>query len=288
LRTCAKACSSERLTCVGVWLKPPFFASLVRYFAPMWPPLMRFLTPFQYRICAIAFDSCGHHWTLPAVNFLHNCSAVSLALVISSSIASRCCCCFCVSLHPVTACSNACSLSDSLLVVRAFSSSWLYCATILGSLHLSRCAFNGTISGGVSHLNAAAGMSTHMRQWSLGIPLPNARYPDRMVCISCNGKKMPSMGALPLLCVLGASFPCWVVTASCKPMFVAVVRTGSSLTSSFISAIIITVSPLARHCTTCSWRSSSIFFLGHGELPSFESPQTCCWYVVKCPFDLHG
>jgi len=143
---------------------------------------------------------------------------------------------------------------------------------ILGSSHLSRLAFSGTISGGVSHPNAATGMSTHISQWLLGIPLPKARYPDRMVGISCAGMKMPSIGVLPLLCVLGASFPCWVVTVSCNPIFVAVMRTGSSCTSSFILAIITMLYPLPHHCITCSCRSSSSFFLGHSEHPSVERP----------------
>lgn len=80
---------------------------------------------------------------------------------------------------------------------------------------------------------------------------------------------------------IGDWFPCCVVTASVTPIFVTTNNTRSLQMSSFISAIIITLSPSLCHCVTWTCKSLSSFFLGHMEQLAVDSLQTCCWYVMR-------
>ncbi len=122
VQPCAETWSSERVKFIGMWLMPPF---LSRDFAPMQPPQILFCTPFHYKIQATTWVSWGHHGTFPTISFLHRLSAVSLAFVVSSLIASSCHCCACVSLLPAMVFSKSCSWLGRLLEQSTFSNSWL-------------------------------------------------------------------------------------------------------------------------------------------------------------------
>jgi len=50
----------------------------------------------------------------------------------------------------------------------------------------------------------------------------------------------------------------------------------------------ITMSPSDCHCSICALRSSSIWSQGQMFFLCHENHLTCCWYVVRCPSDLHG
>jgi len=117
--------SSDKSKFVGMWLMLPFFTIRTRYFVLMYPPLILFQTPFQYKILAIAWVSWGHHSTFPTVSFLHSCSAMSLAWVVTSLITSNCLCCTLVSMVPVMVFSNAFSRLRRFCDLSAFSNSLL-------------------------------------------------------------------------------------------------------------------------------------------------------------------
>ncbi len=132
-----------------------------------------------------------------------------------------------------------------------------------------------------------AGISIHTAQWLLGMPSPKARYPECIVWSISRARKIPSIGELLQLCVLGAFFLCCVMTTSTTPTCFVTTRIRSIL---MLSSYLLRLSLDLLHCAIVgpAWRSRNNCFLGHVLHPIPASPLTCCWYVVKCPLDLHG
>jgi len=100
--------------------------------------------------------------------------------------------------------------------------------------------------------------------------------------------KIPSIGVLLQLCVVGGCVICRFVLASINPTDCSIVLISVSQMSSFISAARMILSPLACHSVmafSMSWRNSCF-----GRSIQFVCTRylTCCWCVDMGPDEMHG
>jgi len=192
---------------------------------------------FQYRICAIAIVIHGHQATCLTVSLWHLYSAYSLAAVLNVSIALYLHCCFWVKWFEF-ACLVSVSMQWGNCCWLNFScSSSLYLWMMQGSLHFNHLALSGTNSGVLNQPSTTKGGSIHNAWWLLGIPLPNAKWPDAD-CMRLVGRKMPSIGFCPWLWVFGPFTPCCKRITSDNPICQKVEWMGSSLMSLLMSEVL--------------------------------------------------
>jgi len=100
--------------------------------------------------------------------------------------------------------------------------------------------------------------------------------------------KIPSIGALPWLCVAGGCVKCRFVLALINPTDCSMLLISGLRMLSFISAARMILSPLACHSVmalSMSWRNS---FFGRSVQFVCARYLTCCWCVDMGPDDTHG
>jgi len=154
----------------------------------------------------MAFDKWGHHWTQPIGSLQQFCSACSLAFVVWLSIALSSCCCTQVSLLPVDSIVRSSNCCMMLFHSSSAESSSLYFAMMHGSVHLSLLADRLTDAGACCQPRSVKGISIHSALWSLGMPLPKAKYLVLISGRSLKGKKYSVNGILaPVVCVRSGS-----------------------------------------------------------------------------------
>jgi len=239
-------------------------------------------------MCVMACVNLRHHCIFPIGSFLQTDLAYNLALAIAIPMALYSLCCCCISHQLWTFLYSSSNRLKMFWVIMVSWSAALYCWTILGSSHFNLWAFNGTRAGIWNHPRAVIGRSIQTALWSLGTPLPNARYPDFISGISCVGRNILSIGVLPRLWVFGPWLPCCVITASAMPSLQKADWIGALWMSSLMSAMIITVSPSSCHSKTWVWILVSMWFCGQSFFPCCESHWMYCWYVVRWLSALHG
>jgi len=152
----------------------------------------------------------------------------------------------------------------------------LYFDTTHGSQHW-RCQAGScsiaTCSMGHMHW---AGISSHSAWWLLSTASPNARYPDLQCLMRLIGRKMSLMGVLLLLCMAGEC-RCSVVGLLARQTACSMTLIGFFWTSSFMSAVMMTVLPSAYHSIIALARSARKVAFGKSMWSFFARYQPCCW-----------
>jgi len=180
-----------------------FSYQALQQFGPNSPTSKSYSNTFPVQDHHYCFVRYGLQSTLSTFSLQHCCSTANLAVMAAWSISSRIHWLVFVRCFPV-----ACSESPS----RHWTNSccWFHQLGI-------GCTWGMSAGAVLNHPSTPIGMSTHAAQWSLGIPSPNARYPDWINHGgSSAGTNIPSIGFWPGLWVLGVSFPCCVMMASIR------------------------------------------------------------------------